>query len=205
MWRAAQSGWRVFVPVTVGEAALQALLILGDPTPTFGWGFAAAAVGSFAAIVVAVWLTACAASAAVEGAPRAALARAWRAAGALGWIAGSGLVGAAVAVAELPLAPVALLVALFGLPAVARGDSPIAGYRCVARAPWRYLAAVALAVLAVLLSWIVAFALGLFLTGTAAAALTWLWFGIASTVLLCLWCSLYRRCRAELTSRLSPP
>ena len=39
----------------------------------------------------------------------------------------------------------------------------------------------------------IALVLGFFVTGVIAVVATWLWFGVASTVLLCLWCAAFRR------------
>jgi hypothetical protein len=42
-------------------------------------------------------------------------------------------------------------------------------------------------------TWVVALSFGFFITGALGAVLMWLWLGIASTFVLALWCSLYRR------------
>ena len=57
----------MFVPVVLGDAAVQAVLVLADPVPAFDAGFVALTLGSFVAVTVAVSLTTVAASAAVDG------------------------------------------------------------------------------------------------------------------------------------------
>ena len=196
MWSAAASGWRIFVPVVVGDAAAQALLVASDPVPELSWGFAGLVAGSLLAVLLAVWLTVCVASAAVDGLPRQGVARARQRPLVLAWAAGFGALAIGAAVLQPLAAPLALILGAFVLAAAAAGDrSPAAGFRPIMRAPVRYALAVLAALVAAAVTWALALVLGLFVTGVLAAAWTWLWFGLISTLALCLWCSLYRRAR----------
>lgn len=192
-WRTLAGGRRMFVPVVVGNAVVQTLSVVSDPVPGLSVGFVAVTAVSTLAVLVAVWLTVCAASAAVDGVPRHALLRARQHMGVLGWALGILLLTAAAVALAVWLGAVVLVLGLFVLPAAATGERPVlvAGYRPVVRSPLRSALAVLAAVVAVVLSWMVALLLGFFVTGAGAAALTWLWFGLVTTVLLCLWCSLY--------------
>ena len=193
-WEAAFVGWRVFVPVVLANAGLQALLVRSDPVPALTTPFVLLLLGSVAAVVVAVWLVVGAAAATVDGRP------AWRAAVGrpvvLGWLAGLGLVAVAASLLTVWLLPVVLAVGGFLLPPAATGESVVAG---VLRT-WRHdairsavLLVVALVVAA--LSAVVALLLGLFVTGWLSAGLLWLWLGAVTVILLCRYCVVAARAR----------
>ncbi len=190
MWRSAVRGWRVFLPVVVADAVIQALLVASDPVPTFSIGFGALVVTSAAAVVIALWCSAVAAEAAVGGVPRAAPARIRQRPAVAVWVLGVGLVAALAGLVQPLLAPLVLVLGGFVLAAAATGRrNALTGLQVLWRSPLRSMVTVVLAVLAFALSWIVALVLGLFLTGVAAAALTWVWLGVVSTLLLCRWAS----------------
>lgn len=158
---------RAWVAV-VGNAVVQALLVIGDPDVTATPVFAVrVAVSALALLVCAVL---------VVGRPSVRLVL---------WVAGILVVWAVVAL----LVPWAVVVPLAGaavLPAVADGAAhPVRETVGVVRR--RPLASVLLAVgslLVVLVSWLVALLLGFFVTGFAAALLTWLCFGAAGVVVM---------------------
>ena len=169
------NAWRAHAAVIVGNAAAQTALVAANPVPQARWGFGALAAASLFALVAAVWLTV---QAAIGGREH------WRAG--LAWSAGVVLLAAAAAVL-LPLAtPVILIVGLLVLPAAADGEhNPVAaGLRTLRQAPLRATLALIGAAAAIATTWLVALLLGFFLTGTPAAFATWLWAGLAMTVVV---------------------
>jgi hypothetical protein len=181
-WRLVGRGWRVYLPVTVVLAAIQVLLVSGDPAPAFTWSFVALFFVSLVAVFLAVWLTL-----------RTATGAAGSRLSSLGWLAGAGLLALVTAVVEPLLLPVALALGLLVLPPAAAGDgNPIAaGWRSLRRAPWRYVLAFVVLLALAGLSWVVALLLGLFVTGVLSAGLSWLWFGGVMTLIICQWCAVY--------------
>ena len=194
-WRAMASGWRVFIPAVVIDAAVQGMSVLGDPVPSLSWGFWLLVGASLLSVVLMVWGVSSAAAAAVTGRPRSAFSNARRqwSTLVLSLLVAVIAVGAAVLQPLLPV--LVLLLAAFVLPAVSAGGTVRSGFTAVAAAPVRYLIAVIGFVVLVVLSWVVALVLGLFVTGPVAAGVTWLWFGLALVVVLCVFSSLYRRSR----------
>lgn len=196
VWRTFAHGWRVFLPVVLGEAAVQTALLASDPQPEASASFLALLAVSSAALLVAVWLTVAAASAAVDGDPRDALRRARHRPVLLTWALAVGVLAAATSLLVLWLAPIVLLFGAFVLPAVAVDDEGglfARAVRPLVRTPLRAVLCVLAAIGLAAITWVVALVLGFFLTGLPAAALTWLWFGLVATFVICLWCSLYRR------------
>ncbi len=193
-WRALARGWPVFVPVIVVEAGVQALLVLSDPVPEWSAGFLALVLTSLVALLGAVWLTVGAASAAVDG--TGLLDRAWRRPIIVAWALAVGIVAVAASLLQLWATPFVLLLGSFVLPAAAVDDPGnlfARAYRPVVRTPVRWVLAVLAAVVLAVVTWIVALSFGFFVTGALGAVLTWLWFGVAATFVLALWCALYRR------------
>lgn len=196
MWRSMVRGWRMWLPVVVVNAAVQAVLVAGDPVPTTSVTFAALVVVSSAAVVLTVAaLTAAAQQAAAGG-------RWWTAPPRLrlvGWTLGIAVLVGAVAVAVPWVTPPLLVLGAAPLAAVAAGRHARDGW-----APWRQapirttLTTVALAGLA-MLSWPVALVLGFFVTGTAGAAATWLWFGVVAALVSTVWATAVRRWSASVT------
>jgi hypothetical protein len=194
-WRALARGWPVFVPVIIVEAGVQALLVWSDPVPEWSVGFLALLLVSLLALLAAVWLTVGAASAAVDGSGgllRTAVARPMIVA----WALAVGVVAVAASVLQLWATPLVLLLGSFVLPAAAVDDAGnlfSRAYRPVVRIPVRFVLAVLAALALAVATWVVALVFGFFVTGALGAVLTWLWFGLAATFVLALWCSLYRR------------
>jgi hypothetical protein len=194
-WRAIARGWPVFLPVIAGEAGVQALLVLSDPVPEWSAGFLALLLVSLLALLAAVWLTVGAASAAVDGSG-GLLRRAVRRPIIVAWALAVGVVAVAVSLLQLWAAPLVLLVGAFVLPAAAADDPGnlfARAYRPVVRTPVRLVLAVFGALVLAVVTWVIALNFGFFITGALGAVLTWLWFGLASTFVIALWCSLYRR------------
>ena len=194
-WRAIARGWPVFVPVILVEAGVQALLVLSDPVPEWSAGFLALLLVSLLALLGAVWLTVGAASAAVDG-TGGLLRRAVRRPIIVVWALAVGVVAVAVSLLQLWATPLVLLLGAFVLPAAAADDPGnlfARAYRPIVRTPVRWVLAVLAAVVLAVVTWVVALSLGFFITGALGAVLTWLWFGVAATFVLALWCSLYRR------------
>jgi hypothetical protein len=185
----------VFVPVIVVEAAVQALLVWSDPVPEWNVGFVGLLLVSLLALLAAVWLTVGAASAAVDGSG-GLVRRAVTRPAIVAWALAVGVIAVAASLLQLWATPFVLLLGSFVLPAAAVTDDGnlfARAYRPVVRTPLRWLLAVLAAVALAVVTWVVALLFGFFITGALGAALTWLWFGVAATFVLALWCSLYRR------------
>ena len=175
-WRAVRRGWRVWLPVVVINAAIQALLVVGDPEP--------AASATFALLVIASFVVAALALAIVEanagGSPR------WPGPALLLWSTLSVLFVVGMSVISPLLAPVAVLVGVLALAPIAAGErNPLAGFTVFAHSPVRSVFACLAALTLVLVCWLVSLLLGFFVTGPVAAAVTWLWFGATGVVLAC--------------------
>lgn len=176
-WRAAAAGWRVVLPVVVLHAAVQALLVAGDPVPTTAPGFLGLLVASVLAVAVAGWLLAWRVRAVVDGrarpTPRALL----------GWLLGVVLVAAAAVVHPLAGA----LAVVVALPVLAGAAGALR------RHPARALVTAVLTVLALAVTWVVSLLLGLLVTGPLGAGATWSWTGLVGAVLLGAWSALRAR------------
>jgi hypothetical protein len=182
-------GWRVFVPVVIVNAVVQAATTAPFATPAFAAVFVALAAASFVALVVSFVLVVAQAQDGAEG--LRFRAPSWRQ-----WTAGlvAVLVIGASAVASPPLVLLTVTLALIVLPAIraqgAAGRGVFTGFRTFARRPGRAVAltVITLVVLAVL--WLGALLSGFFITGVASAALTWLVFGCVGVLLVCAWTAL---------------
>lgn len=192
--RAAARGWPVLVPVVAGQALVQTLLVLGDPVATGDPSFAARVVASAAALVLMVATLAIAALAAVDGRPFTGAGTWRRLVPVAGWTIALGVLAGAASVVAIWLGPVLLLPGLL-LPAVAAapGNPVPPMVRAVRNAPGRALTTLVGFVLLAAVSWVIALLLGFLVTGPAAAALTWLWFGSGAAVVLCAGAALLRR------------
>jgi hypothetical protein len=189
MWRAWARGWRVIVPLIVVVAVIQSATVLGNPEPAPDLLFSLLTAASLVVTIGAVAIAAEAALAGVDGrrmsAPGGRLVL-WSAAIVLGVTV--------VAVLLAVVTPLAIVLALVLLPAVADGQrNPLHGLVVFTRRPGRAVVFTLVALLVIALSWVVALLLGFFVTGPLAAGVTWLWFGLVSTLLLCGATSLYRR------------
>lgn len=193
-WRAVARGWRVLVPAILGNAAVQALLVIGDPVSAPDPAFAARVAASAVALVLTIAVVTVGALAAVDGRPPAGGRGRRRLAPVAGWTAVLGILAGAASVLAVWLGPVVLLGGLL-LPAVAAGPgNPLPPtLRAVRAHPGRAVTILLGFGLLAAVSWVFALLLGLLVTGPIAAAATWVWFGAAATVLLCAGAALLRR------------
>ncbi len=189
MWRAWARGWRVLVPLILVVAVIQSATVLGNPEPAPDWIFALLVTASLVVTIAAVAIASEAALAGVDGRPiRAPGSRL------VLWSAVIVVAVTLVAVLLAVVTPLAIVVALLLLPAVADGQrNPLHGLVVFTRHPVRGVVFALVAVVVLALSWVVALLFGFFVTGPIASGLTWLWFGLVGTLLLCAAASLYRR------------
>lgn len=189
MWRAWAREWRVLIPLTVVVAVIQSATVLGDPEPAPDWIFALLVTASLVTTIAAVAIASETSLAGVDGRPVRAPGG-----GLVLWSAVIVLGVAVVAVLLAVVTSLAIVLALVLLPAVADGQrNPLHGLVVFTRRPVRAVVFVLVALLVIALSWVVALLLGFFVTGPLAAGVTWLWFGLVGTLLLCAATSLYRR------------
>lgn len=165
--------------IVVAHAAIQCLLVLGDPVPAGDLGFAALTVASVVALILATW------------AGLGVITGTWNTRG-LAWVTGAVVLTAVLSVLLPPLALVGLVLALFVVPAGAAGD-PLGGFRAFRRTPVRHVLAILGVVLACVVAWVGALLLGLLVTGVAASPATWLVFGVLGVLVLSSWVKLLRR------------
>jgi hypothetical protein len=192
--RALLRGWRVFVPVIILDAAAQSLLVWSNPTPKFSWQFSGLVLLSLLALLAAAWLTTAAASAAVDDVGGLALQRIRRRPVIVAWLVAIGIVAVAASLLEVWMAPIALILGAFVLPPAA-AEEPVLrrAWSPIVRRPLGTVGLLVGVIVLALVTWIVALVLGFFVTGVLGAAITWLWFGLVGSYVLCLLCSLYRR------------
>lgn len=169
--------------VVVGNAAIQAALVIGDPVPAVDAWFVIATVASAACLMIAVW----AVQLALSHRPPAGSAR-------LAVTVVIAVIALAMgAIAWMPLMPILFALGAITLPAVAAGGAAVSGFRVFRRSPVR----AALAVLAVIglwgVGWLGALLLGFFVTGILAAFATWLVLGAAAVLGLALWTGMWER------------
>ncbi len=183
----------------LANAAVQTLLLIGDPVPAVDAWFAVALALSITALVVAV----AGVTAGVSGTGRGHL-RAWPRVGLLGWALVLTVVTAASAVLSPPLALVPLLAAIVLLPAAAVAAGVGAAFRLAARvfrrAPVRAASTLLGAVVLLGLAWLAALLLGFFATGWPASLATWIVFGAVGALLLHLGARLVHRAGALATA-----
>lgn len=183
------AGWRVFVPVTIVAATAQAATVLGSGRPAPDPVFALIAVVSLLVAGVALAIVAAGARAAVDRSP-------FRVPGPrlLLWTLGLLVVASAAAVVFLPAAPLVAVAGAFLLPPVAAGGrTGFRGFAVFRGHPVRAVLATLGLLLAVVIAWLSAVVLGLFVTGPLGAGLTWLVFGVVASAALCLTTALGRR------------
>lgn len=175
-------GWRVFVPVVILNALVQAATVLPFLTPGSDLVFVLLALASAVALVISAVLTA------AQAVRDSRLHLPWSL-----WVAASLAVIAigASALLSLPLILVTLTLAFIVLPGVAAGR-PWAGLRAFGSAPLRAIGMTILTVLILIALWIVALLLGFLITGAVSAGLTWLLFGAAGVWLACAWTTVMR-------------
>jgi hypothetical protein len=167
-----------FAVVVVVNAAVQALLVAFDPHQPLSLAsllIAAASGVLLLAAVAALWLVA----------ERAAGLRR-PVAGALLRTLAAGVVTGAVSVVLPPLVPLVVAAGCALLAAVGvRASGAVA-----ARHPLAFTGLSVATVLVVAAAWVLDLLLGLFVTGPAAAATSWLVVGASGTLLVCHWIAL---------------
>ncbi len=192
VWRAVGSGWRVHVPVVVGNAVVQALAVWPAATPAFSWVFILLAVASFVAFVASLALVAAQARASVDAA-----AFSWPSSALSFTAAILVLITVAASLLSALAVPLLLLATLIVLPgAAAQPWRPFAGFRVFATAPLRAILLAVLTLVVVGLLWVVALLLGLLVTGFFGAGFTWLVFGVVGVLLVAGWTALAARASA---------
>ncbi|MER5672937.1 hypothetical protein [Pseudonocardia alni] len=163
-WRTVRDGTPVWAPAVLVTSAAQAATTTTTAPAWVAVSFGAAVAGL--AVVVA------AARAAVVGGPRRPAGAEWL------WALVTGLAATGTGLVAAPaLAPV-LAACLWWLPVPGGPGRAGTGRRLVAAAA---------TVLLVGLAWVVALLCGLFLTGIAGAALTWLAFGLLTVPTVAWW------------------
>lgn len=187
-WRGCVRGARVVLPVVIVGALVQALLVVGDPTPEGAWGFALRVVVSGLAMVVALWLTVGAAATAVDVDERFSIPSIRLLIG----VTAAVVVGALAGVLS-PILPI--VVAAAGLPLLsALAVRPrTAAFRTVTYSPGRALLGFFWVAVLFFVNWVIALVLGFFVDGPVAAALTWAVFGLSTAILATYWAVLHRR------------
>ncbi|WP_438354039.1 hypothetical protein [Microbacterium sp. CJ88] len=188
------AGWLVLAVAFVVGAALQGL----TATPGYA-GFDGAFWAVAVASLVLLWLelavvtAAAGATAGLRPAPVRTLA-------ATGLVA----LGGGILAVVVPLAlPLYVVLALCVLPGAATERQPHLGFATFRYAPLRAVLAVIVSLAVSILTWVVAFASGLFLTGTIGGIAMWLWFGIAGGLQLVWWSHLLVRARTRATASVS--
>lgn len=186
-----------FLLAVVGNAALQALLVLPGTVPgtsVLSWLLA---LVSFAVLVLAAALATAAALGAVTGTMRlgASVAAAVRRLGrfALWCLLLSVAVTVGLALFTVPgllvaaVTPYVLLAASDG-----RGNPLVTDLRAIAQRPGRWLVTALLMGVVLLLSWLVSALSGFFVGGAVSAFVSWLWFGFLFCWFTCAWATVYR-------------
>jgi hypothetical protein len=198
MWR----GWAVIVPVVVLNAALQALLILPDPTP--GLNAPAIVLGVLSALVflVAYALIAATALHVPEGH--------------VGWATALGVVrrnATRYAVSALVLAifvviglaldtiPGLLIIALTPFLLLAALDgrrNPLgANFATIGRRFWRWLVTTTITGLVVVIGWLLAGLFAFFMRGMLASFIVWTVAGLLGAWFTTAWALVYRSANAS--------
>jgi hypothetical protein len=195
--RGAWRGWRVVLPVVIGNALLQAALVLPDPVPGQDWFAAPLAAASYLVLLVTAALLTASALEAVLGSVHwpAVLGRARRSAG---WFALWSAVWAGAAAVGLifwtwpgllwlALTPYVLVAASDG-----RRGALLADLRAILSRPWRWLVTTLLIAVVAAVAWIIAATIGFFGGVVLDAALTWFWLGLLGAWFLAAWAAVYR-------------
>ncbi|UFS60811.1 hypothetical protein [Subtercola endophyticus] len=183
-------GWRVYVPVVVVNAAIQAASVAPFATPAPSLLFVALVAASFLGFAASLILVVAqaAATAAHETFRRPSLR-----------LCIAGLVAvtviAASAVLFTPVVIVTLTLAAIILPSIAAGPTArdSAGFAVFARHPVRAVGLTIVTLVVLVILWIGALLSGFFLTGIPSAALTWLVFGVFAVIVACAFTALNRR------------
>lgn len=187
-WRGCRRSARVVSPVVIVNALVQALVVVGDPTPGGTWGFALRVGASGLAMILALWMIVGASAAAVDAGavsmtPPTRLLSGATVAVVLGVLAGvlSPVLPVVVAAVAMPL-----LTALAARPRAHALHTVKCGRgRALLGAFW--------VALLFIVNWVIALLLGFFIGGPVSAALSWVVFGFSASILASHWAVLHRR------------
>lgn len=193
MWRA----WRLLLPVVVGNALVQGILLLSGVLPYLTVVFVFTALLSFVILVASFGLIAAAMLQAAEGPVSAGAAidtlraRTWPL---LAW--SLGLVLVAIAGFALFVVPGFIVLALtpYLLLAVVDGQrNPLAvNFRTIGARWGRWLITVVLMGVICFVMWFLSALDGFFVTGAPGAIIAWLVLGLVSAWFTCAWALVYR-------------
>ena len=164
--------------VIAANAAAQALIVAVAPPLPLEAGALVLAALSGAVLIASV--VACWRIVSPDGAGIRAL---------VGLVVATGVVAAIAAVVVPPAVPVVVALGC----AVIAGRGPGGAWRAARRSPARWVLLAVATALAVVLAWVVALLLGLFITGATASAITWPVAGAFAAVVIQGWARLARR------------
>lgn len=193
MWRA----WRLLLPVVIGNALVQGILLLSGVLPYLTIVFVFTALLSFVLLVASFGLIAAAMLQAAEGPVSAGAAidtlraRTWPL---LAW--SLGLVLVAIAGFALYVVPGFIVLALtpYLLLAVVDGKrNPLAvNFRTIGARWGRWLVTVVIMGVICFVMWFLSALDGFFVTGAPGAIIAWLVLGLVSAWFTCAWALVYR-------------
>ncbi|MEO2130949.1 MAG: hypothetical protein ABGX78_06885 [Microbacterium sp.] len=190
-WMLLGRTWRVWVPVTLLNTAVQALLVVPFVTPAASVVFVLLSLASLAGVVASIALVAAGFRSALGGGGRWPSWGEWLAVLLLTVaVSASALVAAWLVIPALVVAAI-LLPAVFGVP-----QRTAWGFGLFARSPLRGILLTLMTLALVALLWFAALMFGFFVTGWVGAALTWLVFGVVGAFILATWFATPRRDRA---------
>lgn len=192
MWR----GWKVVLPVVLVNAAVQGLLIVGDPVPARSLSFAVLAAVSFVVIALSFALVTSSALEAVDGRVTwsRAVDRVQEHGGAfLLWFVALLLAMAVGFVLRVVPGLLVVLVTPYLLLAVLAGRGALgANFRAIGARWGRWLVTALLMGVVVSLSWVFAALSAFFVTGWPSAVICWVWFGLLAAWFQTTWALVFR-------------
>lgn len=189
-------GWPVMLAAVLGNAAAQALLILGEPATALDPGFVLRVLGSIIALMVSGWLIVSAAGAAAQGRPFA-----FGGAASMLWTVGVVVAAAASWILSPFAVPFVLVVGLLLLPASGAPYVLRSVLGVVRRHPWRVLLAALLTIVLSAVVWVLGLITGFFVTGPLGTFLAWLVAGVAVALAVAVWTSIHHRGAHQLPSQ----
>jgi hypothetical protein len=172
----------------LGNAAAQALLILGDPATAFDPGFVLRVIGSILALMVAGWLLVSAAAAAADGRPFA-----FGGVAAMVWTAGVVVIAAGSWILSPFAVPLVLVIGMLLLPAAGAPSVLRSALGVVRRHPLRTGVAALVTIVLSAIVWVVGLITGFFVTGPLGAFLAWVVAGVAVALAVVMWTALHHR------------
>lgn len=183
-------GWPVMLAAVLGNAAAQALLILGQPATALDPRFVLRVIGSILALMVAGWLIVSAAGAAAEGRP-------FRFGGvpSLLWTVGVIVVAAGSWILSPFAVPFVLVIGMLLLPASGGPNVLRSALGVVRHHPWRTLFAALLTIVLSAVVWVLGLITGFFVTGPLGTFLAWVVAGLAVAIAVAVWTAIHHRVR----------